>query len=70
MGKTVRKARAFFGGMLRGIESPAEAFVINVYTYPHVSEQAAMRSDWIRVGGEMQKALTKLDGQTSPRSAR
>ena len=70
MGRAVRKARVFIRGVLRGLESPGDTFVVNTYSYPHKSEQEAMRSDWVRVGGEIQTALTKANGEASSRSSR
>lgn len=61
MGKAVRKAKAFFDGALRGVEAPADTFIVNEYAYPHESPQEAMRQDWERVGDELRKSIKQAD---------
>ena len=58
MGKAVK---SFFYGVFRGVESPADTFVVNIYSYPHQSEQDAMRKDWYRVGNQLREAMKKTD---------
>lgn len=70
MGGAVRRARVFISGMFRGLESPADLYVVNSYSYPHKSELQAMRGDWVRVGDQMQSAVTKLNGETIARTPR
>lgn len=53
--------KAFLYGVLRGVESPADTFVVNTYSYPHQSEQEAMRKDWYRVGNQLREAMKKTD---------
>ena len=61
MEKLVQKARSFLDGTFRGVASPADTFVSNAYVYPHASEQAAMRSDWVRVGNHIRGAMKEMD---------
>ena len=58
MGKAVR---AFLHGVIRGVESPSDTFVVNRYRYPHASEQEAMRKDWKRVGGDIKGAMNRAE---------
>jgi len=64
MGKAVRKVtKAFVHGLMRGVSSPADTFIVNTYAYPHESEQEAMRGDWIRVGNMLKDAMKRIDVQ-------
>jgi len=69
MGRVVRRARvrarAFFRGVMRGVASPADTFIVNTYSYPHESEQEAMRQDWYRVGEDFREAMKKSDVQAA-----
>jgi hypothetical protein len=61
MTKRIHKTKALIGGVFRGLESPADTFTVNVYAYPHKSEQEAMRRDWERVGDQLRDAMTRRD---------
>ena len=70
MTKAVHKAKALIGGILRGMNSPGDTFSVNRYAYPHESAQAAMRSDWVRVGNELHNAIERADGEAAAQSPR
>lgn len=65
MTKNILKAKALIQGVFRGIESPADTFCANDYSYPHKSEREAMRGDWRRVGNELQRAIKRSDGKAA-----
>lgn len=70
MGKTVRRAKAFLGGVLKGAAAPSDVHVSNGYPYPHASEQEAMRQDWYRVGDGLKAAMKQSDGKATASSSR
>ena len=55
------KLKALINGVFRGLEAPADAFIANVYVYPHLSELDAMRGDWRRVGRGISDAMSRAD---------
>jgi hypothetical protein len=65
MTRQVKKAKALINGVFRGIESPADTFQVNRYSYPHSSEQEAMRGDWVRVGDELRRVIKRTDGKAA-----
>lgn len=66
MGKAVKKAaQAFIHGVFRGVASPGDTFIVNVYQYPYESEQEAMRQDWERVGKTLRDSVKQYDARHS-----
>ena len=59
------KAKALISGVLRGLEAPGDTFVVNRYSYPHASEQDAMRQDWYRVGQDIKDAMKRADAEAA-----
>ena len=59
------KAKALINGVLRGLEAPGDTVAVNRYSYPHASEQDAMRQDWYRVGHEIKDAITRADAEAA-----
>lgn len=66
MGKRVR---AFLEGVVRGVGAPADTFTVNTYSYPHASEQDAMRGDWVRVGNGLKDSMKRLENQGDAKAA-
>ena len=65
MTKHVRKVKALINGVFRGMEAPADTFSVNHYSYPHRSEQDAMRGDWKRVGDQLRDSMDRADVKTA-----
>jgi hypothetical protein len=40
-----------------GTASSSDVYAVNVYSYPHVSPNSALRSDWEKVGGYFATAI-------------
>lgn len=66
MGKLVK---AFFHGVVRGVGAPSDTFIVNTYSYPHASEEEAMRSDWVRVGEGLKGSMKRLEKQVDVKAA-
>jgi hypothetical protein len=60
------RLKALINGVFRGMESPADAFIVNTYTYSHASEMDAMRADWQRVGHGIKDAMKRADVKAAP----
>ena len=65
MTRQVKKAKALIEGVFRGLEAPANTFIVNNYAYPHASEIEAMRGDWKRVGNELRESMARADGKAA-----
>ena len=65
MTKQSRKAKALIKGVLRGIESVADTFQVNRYSYPHASELEAIHGDWQRVGDDMRLVIKRTNAKAA-----
>lgn len=63
--KKGRRKSAFFIGFWAGLAAPGAVMATPSYTYPHASDNDALRSDWARVGTEIRGAMHRNDVKTS-----
>ncbi|WP_123785276.1 hypothetical protein [Pseudazoarcus pumilus] len=64
MKRRIYKRFRFLRAVLRGMGAPAFMFESEhrgrrVTGYPHANEMEAMRSDWLRIGGDFQTAVKR-----------
>ena len=57
MKQLVTRHSAFWSAFFLGMASPLVVGQVNRYPYPYESELDAMRGDWIRVGGDLTRAI-------------
>ncbi len=61
MKNLLEKHLPFWAALGLGMSSTSCVWIVNGYSYPHASEQEAMRSDWITVGTTIGSAMEKGD---------
>lgn len=57
--------KIFINAVLNGMASTVEPASKNKYAYPHSSDMSAMRSDWLRVGGDIKTVIKRENVKTA-----
>ena len=55
----------FSAGLLRGLNSPAEIYRPRRYSRSKQSDEAKMRSDWERIGGDFKAVIAREHGRST-----